>query len=259
MIFNNFLFIYQIPSPRSVSSNEDQQEPKTMPKKSKESRLRELRQRTSDLCLPLITALFNDSSLQLSDRFMDQPPSKSRSMQHLTTQTSNHHHHHRHQHYYSNGNCSSGGCTSSSSSSSSASSTPSRASPASVERSCTFRVDEVIAKSALRQSNRNDANNNNNHHHQKHFDDGHFIGHRPISWHVEKSNAFINGVPIAHQNGWHHQYYNGSPNQHHLINQQHVQQSQQQPRRSSTGNSVTGIPKMVIQQPSSTQFYQLRS
>ncbi|KAH9517641.1 FERM C-terminal PH-like domain, variant 2 [Dermatophagoides farinae] len=67
-----------IPSPRSLSSNDDedqqqqqQQKPKIVPKKSKESRLRELRQRTSDLNLPLITALFNDASLQLSDRFYE--------------------------------------------------------------------------------------------------------------------------------------------------------------------------------------------
>lgn len=230
-----------------------------------------MRQRTSDLNLPLITALFNDSSLQLSDRFMIDPPSKSRSMQHLTPPTtstpSNHHHHHnRHhrQHYYSNGNCSSGGCTSSSSSeSTSESSTPSssRASPASIERSCTFRVDEALAKSALRQSsNRNDANNN---HHID--DDDHFhIGHRPISWHLEKSNAFIN-------NGWPHQYngYGGngsSPNHPH-------QQQPQQPRRLSMGNNNNAnansgggrITKMIIkqqQQPNlstNNQFYQLRS
>ncbi|KAH7638420.1 ferm domain-containing protein [Dermatophagoides farinae] len=188
-----------IPSPRSLSSNDDdqqqqqqQQKPKIVPKKSKESRLRELRQRTSDLNLPLITALFNDAN-------------------------------------------------------------------------------EAIAKSALRQSNRNDANNN---HQDHHFvdDDNHFIGQRPISWHIEKSSpAFI---PVAQNNGWHHhhhhQYYNGSPNKIHNPHHHHHHQFPQQPqqtRRSSTGNSgnngnsVGGGGVSRIPQPTtSTQFYtKLRS
>ena len=110
------------------------------------SDLHQLRQRSSDLNLPLITALFNDSSLmdQLSEQknhhhsnsLNKMSQSMSQIPQRLSSSPSNSNHNNSGHHHHPSG--------------------------ATVERTSTFRVDEAIAKSTLRQHQLKANDNNNN-------------------------------------------------------------------------------------------------
>jgi len=77
---------------------------------------------------------------------------------------------------------------------------------ATVERTSTFRVDEAIAKSTLRQTN--DDNNNRSDYSNN--------GNRPTSWHLEHScsdhnRLFPNGLPTPY-GGFAASHYDSTPN-----------------------------------------------
>ncbi|KAJ6218413.1 hypothetical protein RDWZM_009570 [Blomia tropicalis] len=154
--------------------------------KSKESSisdLHQLRQRSSDLNLPLITALFNDSSL------MDQLK-----VNNNNNNNNNNYHHQSYHHGEANEKMSQ-----------SLQQIPQQVARSSahhngatVERTNTFRVDEAIAKSTLRQHHVNNSSNDDNNN-RPDYNSPTNVANRPTSWHLDNScsghnRLFPNGI-----------------------------------------------------------------